>query len=170
MTDDAMGKAEFETRMWKALDEVRIGMLGAVGGTPRHMQPMSGFGEPATRTIWFFMQRDNDLIAQAAAAAAGGAAMFCLTSKDRNLWACLGGTLVVDRDQAVIDKYWGPVTAAWFPDGKDSPNLAVLRFDVSDAQVWVVEGGAMKFAYEIAKANLTKSEPDVGAKTELQLS
>ena len=168
MADNEMGKAEFETRLWAALDEVRIGMLGAVGATPRHMQPMSGFGEPSTRTIWFFMQRDNDLIAQAAEA--GGAAMFCLVSKDRNLWACIGGTLSQDRDPAMVDKYWGAVTAAWFPDGKDSPNLALMRLDMTDAQVWVVEGGGLKFAYEIAKANLTKTEPDVGAKTELQFT
>ena len=168
MADDEMGKAEFETRLWAALDDVKIGMLGVVGGPPRHMQPMSGFGEPAARTIWFFMQRDNDLIAQAAAD--GGSAMFCLTSKDRNLWACLGGALSEDRDPAVIDRYWGPVTAAWFPEGKDSPNLTLMRLDVSDAQVWIVDGGALKFAYEITKANLTKTEPDVGAKTELQFN
>ena len=101
MADGEMGKAEFETRMWTALEEVRIGMLGAVGAATRHMQPMSGFSEPATRTIWFFMQRDNDLIAQAAAA--GGAAMFNLVSKDRNLWACLGGALREDRDPVVIE-------------------------------------------------------------------
>ena len=151
-----LDRKDFEDRLWKTIDDVRIGMLGPVGGKPQHMQPMSAFAEPETRTVWFFLKRDNDLLKST------GPAMFCVVSKDREVYACLGGEISEQHDRARIDKYWGPVTAAWFPEGKDDPELTLLRLTVDDAQVWVAQKGPIKFAYEIAKANLTHKEPDVG--------
>ena len=73
------------------------------------------------------------------------------------------------RDREIIDRYWNPVLAAWYPDGKDDPHLTILRFDADDGRVWVNEGGFFKFAYEIAKANLTKTLPDSGGVRDVNL-
>ena len=36
----------------------------------------------------------------------------------------------------MIDKLWNKQVEAWFPGGKDDPNLALLRFDIDDAEFW----------------------------------
>ena len=59
--------------------------------------------------------------------------------------------------------------AAWYPEGKDDPRLTILRFDADDGRVWVNEGGFFKFAFEIAKANLTKTLPDSGGVADVNL-
>ena len=46
----------------------------------------------------------------------------------------------------------------------------MLCLDVSDAQVWISEGGPIKFAFEVAKANLTGTTPDVGGSRRLNLN
>jgi general stress protein 26 len=167
MSIDTHDKAEVEQRLWKEIAKGRYGMLGLTNVTPaQHFQPMTAFAEPESGQIWFFTRNDTDL---ARATLNGAAAMFVVQAKDQELQACIGGALRAVRDADRIDKYWGPMVAAWFPDGKDDPRLVMLRLDVADAQVWLSEQGPLKFAFEIAKANLTGKEPDVGSHASLDL-
>lgn len=158
---------DVEDRLWKEVEKTRIGMLGLTGGPSRHMQPMTAFvDEAAPGTIWFYVRKDADI---ARTAIGGHEAMFNLMTKDHDFVTCIGGTLTPEHDEARIAKFWNPVSAAWFPEGKDDPNLTLLRFDASDAEVWLSQGGPIRFAWEVAKANVTKTQPDVGERRSLDL-
>lgn len=61
------------------------------------------------------------------------------------------------------------MVAAWYPDGKDDPRLALLRFDVEDAELWVTDAGPIKVAFEVARANLGDRQPDLGDRAHLNL-
>ncbi|MFN3512558.1 MAG: pyridoxamine 5'-phosphate oxidase family protein [Phenylobacterium sp.] len=167
MATDTQNPAEMQERLWKEIAKGRYGMLGVVGGAPvQHFQPMTAFAEPETGDIWFFTRTDTDL---ARSVADGAEAMFVVQSKDQDLQACLSGRLEQNHDQARIEKYWGPVVAAWYPDGKDDPRLTMLRFAARDAQIWLSEAGPVRFAYEIARANATGREPDLGDRAHVDL-
>jgi len=45
----------------------------------------------------------------------------------------------------------------------------MLRFDASDAHVWLSETNPLAFGFQIAKANMTGREPDVGESRPLRL-
>lgn len=45
-------------------------------------------------------------------------------------------------DRAVIERLWNPVIARWYKDGKDDPDLVLLRFDTEKADVWEASTGA----------------------------
>ena len=159
-------RREIETKLWKTLEDERIGMLGLCGEDGGHFHPMTAFCEQELGTIWFFTRRDTELVRKLVQ---GGKAMFNLVAKDRDLWACIGGTITEQHDGERIEKYWNPIVAAWFPEGKDDPELTLLRLDADDAEVWISQKGPIRFAFEIAKANLTDSEPDVGQHARLNL-
>ena len=57
-------------------------------------------------------------------------------SKGHDLFACLSGSARIDNDRTMIDKLWSKQVEAWFPGGKDDPNLALLRFDIDSAELW----------------------------------
>jgi general stress protein 26 len=156
-----------ERRLWKEVEDTRFGMLG-LADARQHFQPMTAFAEPAEGAIWFFTRNDTDLATTVAQGE--DQAMFVIQSKDQDFQGCIGGTLTEARDQARIDRYWNPMVAAWYPDGKDDPNLTLLRFDVSDAEVWISKGGAIRLAWEVAKANLSGTTPDVGTQKHLNLN
>ena len=161
-----LDRKDIETKLWKTLEDERMGMLGLVGEGGGHFHPMTAFCEKDLATIWFFTRRDSELVRRLVQ---GGKAMFNLVAKDRGLWACMSGVVTEQHDAARIDKYWGPVVSAWFPEGKDDPELTLLRLDADDAEVWISEKGPIRFAFEIAKANLTDTEPNVGQHTRLNL-
>lgn len=156
-----------ERRLWKEIEQARFGMLG-LSDARQHFQPMTAFPEPEESAIWFFTRGDTDL----ATAVRNGddQAMFVVQSKDQDFQSCIGGVLTEARDQTRIDRYWNPMVAAWYPEGKDDANLILLRFDVGDAEVWISKGGAVRLAWEVAKANLTGSTPDVGTQKHLDLN
>jgi general stress protein 26 len=160
---DQLDQKQAEDRLWKEIDSHRQGMLGVVGGTPHHFQPMTQFAERETGTLWFFTRTDTDLVHQIDE----GKAMFVLQN-DR-FQACIGGRLSQSRDRERIDKFWGPVVAAWYPEGKDDPNLVLLRFDLEDAELWLTDAGPIRFAFEVARANTTGREPDLGDRAHLDL-
>ena len=125
------------------------------------------YGKPITGTIWFFTRDDTDFARDVAAGGQKG--MFCYQAKDQKVQACIHGALGIDQDRARIDKYWNPVVAAWYPDGKDDPHLTMVRFDADDGRVWVSDKGAIGFGYEVLKANMTKSIPDAGGVADVKL-
>lgn len=167
---DVHNPKDIESRLWKEIERSRNGMLGLVGVEHRqHFQPMTAFPEPENGQVWFFTRDDTDL-AKAVAASDAPHAMLIVSTKDQDLQACLGGTLALSLDRERIEKFWNPVVAAWYPDGKDDPQLTLLRMDLDSAAVWLHEAGPVRFAFEIARANMTGRQPDLGGRANIQFN
>ena len=158
MADKEYSPQELRDRLWKELDEARIVMLGLVGGEPHHMQPMAAFGDREQGSIWFYTKTTTDLVRDAGG---GHDAMVCMMSKDKEFQACIHGELTRSHDQGKIDAYWSSYVSAWYPNGKDDPELTLMRLDALDARVWVSQGG-LAYPLKIAAANLLHKTPDVG--------
>ena len=149
-------------QLFDILDDTHAVMTGL--DKPGHsMQPMAPQVDEDMRGIWFYSKRDSDLGGSVAKQPANRA-RICVISTDHDYHACISGTMSEETDRSLIDKFWSPAVAAWFEDGKDDANLILLRFDASEADIWASSGSAIRFAWEIAKANMTDEEPDVGEK------
>ena len=120
---------ELKRDLWKRMSQSPFLMVGfAEGG--EHSEPLTAQLDPdQVDTLWFFVGRDNRL-------AKGGAVMAQFVSKGHDYFACLAGQAVIDNDPTLIDKLWSKQVEAWFPGGKQDPNLALLRIDVSSAELW----------------------------------
>lgn len=163
MATDIHDLAAVQTRLWDEIEQHQIGMLGLVGAETRHFQPMTAFLDRAENQLWFFSYKDVDI----AEAAAGGAQAMFVFQHSRKLYACIGGELRAQFDRERMDRYWNAAVAAWYPEGKHDPRLTLLGLDARDAEVWTVEAGPARFAWEIAKANATRAQPDLGGHTQL---
>lgn len=157
-----LSNADVKDRLWKAIDHDHTGMLGLTQDA-HHFQPMTAFVERESDTLWFFTRTDTELAQSVAANGADAAFVFL----DRKLQACIDGRLTLSHDRERIDRFWNAGTAAWYPSGKDDPSLMLMRLDVREAAVWVREGGVLKYALEIAKANANHTTPDVGERRDL---
>lgn len=120
---------KLKQQLWKKLSDGPYLMVGLTA--PReHSEPLTAMlDKDQVDRIYFFIGSDNRL-------AKGGAAMAQFVSKGQDYFACLSGTVMVDNDRAMIDKLWSKPVESWFPGGKDDPNLALLRFDIDEAELW----------------------------------
>lgn len=121
--------AKLKEKLWKKLSEGPYLMMGLTG-TGEHSEPLTAMlDKDQVDRIYFFVGRDNRM-------AKGGPAMAQFVSKGQDYFACLSGTAMIDQDRAMIDKLWAKPVESWFPGGKDDPNLALLRFDIDEAELW----------------------------------
>lgn len=132
MADDR----EIEEKFWSMLNDSPFVMLGIEGARDGATQPMTAIFDDEDRdagVLWFFTANDHDLT-RAMGQSNRGLAAFA--AKGHGLFASLRGTLSIANDQAIIDRLWNPVVAQWY-QGKDDPKLALVRFEVDDAKIWL---------------------------------
>ena len=131
------GEQELKDKLWESLDDSPFMMLGLKG---------SGFTRPMTaqvddeKQIFFFASRTEELVKNLGSS---GEALATYASKGHDLFASIPGRLEQHTDSAKIDELWNPMVATWYGDGKDDPDLVLLRFDPDKADVWLSEGKTM---------------------------
>lgn len=163
MTDAGqVSQREALDQFWKHVKNRTTVMLGLAA--QNHAQPMTAFTEPDDGVIWFFTRDDTDLANDVGVGTEG---RLIFNSEDE-LFADVTGALTPAHDRERIDRYWNPVVAAWYPAGKDNPHLTLLRFEPQEGQVWVSKQGLLRFAFEITRANMTKTPPDLGGKADVR--
>ncbi|RAH99441.1 general stress protein [Acuticoccus sediminis] len=152
MTDAQTLKDKF----WETLDHSRFVMLGLNGVDETHSQPMTAqFDDDLPNRIYFYTNRQNRLVQSLSATHAG---VINFSAKGHDLFACIHGTLSIDNDPAVIDRFWSPAVGAWFDKGREDPDLTLLRFDLGPAQIW--KAGTGEFLHYMTAALLGRNVQD----------
>ncbi|WP_306120612.1 MULTISPECIES: pyridoxamine 5'-phosphate oxidase family protein [unclassified Roseitalea] len=162
MADIQKTRNDPKGQLWEAIEDSHAVMLGSPDHT-QHMQPMAPMVARDEEAIWFFTKTDTDLVE--AVGDSGGLVHLCVVGKDHDYHACLRGHLTRHMDQAHVDRFWSPMVEAWYEQGKDDPRMTMLRFVPADAEIWASTDSTLKFGWEIARANVSSHEPEVGYKT-----
>jgi general stress protein 26 len=71
---------------------------------------------------------------------------------DKNIYVSVSGTAILVNDRAKIEEYWNPIYTAWFPEGKDDPNLVLLKVTVEQAEYWNYSSGVLVQVFNLVKA------------------
>ena len=130
---------ELTQKFWHALQASSFVMLQR-DADPESAAPMTAsLDKHANHAIWFFTGRDNRF-------AAKGPATATFASKGHDLFARFAGVLVEETDRARLDKQWSNFVGAWFPGGKQDPNLLFLRMNLGTASIWSAEMGLLTTA------------------------
>ena len=156
MADDR----EIEEQFWGALEDSPFVMLGLDHARGSAMQPMTARFEDRDREsglVWFFTANDHDLVR---AMGQDNRAVASFAAKGHDVFASLRGRLLIDNDRATLDRLWNGIVAEWY-EGKDDPKLALLRFEIDDAKIWLSDiGGFLKPAIN----KLFGRKPEAGMK------
>ena len=135
---------EIEEQFWGALEDSPFLMLGLDQARGSAMQPMTARFEDQDRErgcVWFFTAKDHDLTR---ALGQDNRAIASFAGKGHDIFASLRGRLVMDNSRAQIDRLWNAIVAEWY-DGKADPKMALLRFELDDAKIWLSDlGGFLK--------------------------
>ena len=133
-------------KFWKDLDDSPFVMLGLKGVEDDRTRPMTAQvdvpedGDKDDGGQIYFFASKTDGVGEAIDSSSRAVATFA--AKDHGLFAHIHGTLVPSNDKAVIERLWNPFVASWYKDGKDDPDLRLLRFDTESADVWEATPGA----------------------------
>ena len=143
---EAAPEVELKRLFWRELSSSPFMMLGLQGVEDSRTRPMTaqidvpeGCDKDDGGQLYFFASRSEHLVT---GMGQRHDAVATYASKGHDLFAHVHGTLALDQDRAVIDRLWNPILASWYKDGKDDPDLALIRFDTDSATIWKAETGA----------------------------
>ena len=129
MPDGNSDTRQIKADLWKKMKDSPFLMVGPANGSA-HSEPLTAQLDPdQVDTLFFFIGKDNRI-------AGSDDVMLQFVSKGHDFFACLRGRARIDNDRSMIDKLWNKQVEAWFPGGRNDPNLALLRVDIDDAELW----------------------------------
>lgn len=155
----ATGKEiEHLAKLMKKIDIAMLATIGAGGhivSRPLSTQCASFDGE----RVWFMTERDTPKVGEIRR---HPKVNIAYASKDANTYLSLAGEARVVRDQALIDEFWNDAMKAFFPNGKDDPNLVLIEVEVDTIEYWDGPGSWIGKALTFAVARVTGNDDVMG--------
>jgi general stress protein 26 len=149
------------TKVRKLVDEIGIAMMTTVDEQGNLVsRPMAALQADEDGTIWFFTNRTSPKVDQIdnnehrvnlAFASVGDSDYVSISGKAQEL-----------DDRAKIDELWNPQAKAWFPKGKDDPELVLLKVHTDMAEYWSANDSKMVRFFQQAAAVVTGNPPKMG--------
>ena len=130
---------ELKEKFWKAFADSPFVFVSLQDTTDDAVVMTAQLDKDANSEIWFFCNKDSHL-------AAMGPATCTFTSKGHDFFARFDGVLTEETSRERLEKQWSNFVEAWFPGGKDDPNLLMLRMDLGDAELWNGDMGLLSTA------------------------
>ena len=155
-----MKKTDERSKLFELLRTFHTAMLVSSDDekSPPHARPMAIAQVEQNCDIWFLTDRASGKIREAKENPLQGL-VVCQSS---SAFVSVTGTLEVSRDRAKLDELWNDMYKTWFPQGKEDPNLVLLRLAPTAGEWWDERGvNKVKYLVESVKAFATGTRPDV---------
>lgn len=155
-----MSSPEHKQKIWKMIKDIKVGMLVTLDHDTPHARPMHLVQDEYDGTLWFYTRRSAEKVFETQEDHD-----VCLSFSDQEdgIYVSLSGKAKLTDNRELIEKYWNPFVAAWFPEGKDDPDVTLMEIKVQMGEHWKAKESKTFQLYEIAKANLKKdATPNLG--------
>jgi general stress protein 26 len=110
--------------------------------------------------LWFYTSTHTDLWENIAARPYVNVSYV---QPEASLYVSVSGTAERVVDRARIRELWNPMAAAWFAHGVDDPHLVLVRVAARTAEYWDANSSTMVGLFDLARAALAGSPPEVEA-------
>jgi len=127
-----------------------------------HSRPMAVNGEMEIEGdkvyIWFFTYASSDKVRDLASH--GQQCNLSFSNPSKSSFLSLSGSAQLIRDKSIIQKRWNPALKAWFPNGTDEPDIALLRVSCERAEFWDAPSSLVAHAVSFVKGQVTGQVAD----------
>jgi general stress protein 26 len=141
------------------LDGVHSAMLtsvstdGSLHSRPMALQPPADDGD-----LWFIA----DVRSDKAHEIARDQHVNLSFAKGDSRWVSVTGTAQIVHDAARLRDMWSPFAEAWFPNGRENPDIGLLRVAVNEVDFWESSSPKPVRLVKQAVAAATGHPPDLG--------
>lgn len=137
----------------KLIDAIPIAMLATVEADGAlACRPMAVLEMDASGALWFFTDLRSSKVEHLRVA------NLSFTDPAHGNYVSLSGRGEIDTDPAHIKRLWSAFAKPWFPDGPDSPNLALLKFIPDAADYWDAPNSKMVRSFGVI-ASIVAGKP-----------
>ena len=142
------------------LEGIHIAMIntvasdGSISARPMAVQDTTFDGK-----LWFLTRASSDKVDEIIQ---DQHVTLTLTDTSNAKYITLKGRASVNQDRAKINELWSSMYKAWFPNGQNDPEIAVLRVDVTEAEYWEASSSSIVRGVRYLAAAVTGGKTSVG--------
>ena len=123
-------------------------------------RPMSAIKVCDQGNIWFFSEKDSD---KNKAIASDKNVQLFFSHPAKGSYMVVNGEAKIILDKTKIEELWTPLAKIWFKEGKDDPNISIIKVTPTTAYYWDTDGNSMinfikMVASVVTGTNLVNSE------------
>ncbi|MGC2238386.1 MAG: pyridoxamine 5'-phosphate oxidase family protein [Pyrinomonadaceae bacterium] len=149
------------------IKDVQFAMLTTNDGGVLRSRPMQTQDFEFDGDLWFFTSSKTH---KAEEIERDSRVNVAYAAPDDNTYVSVSGMASIIKDRAKIDEYWNEALKAWFPEGKDAPDLVLLKVAVEQAEYWDAPSSTIAQTIGFLKALATGEKADVGENEKINLS
>lgn len=158
---ESSAKEDNIKRLGELIRGIRVAMMTTVDRSGALLsRPMATQEKDFDGRLWFFT-RDHS--GKVASIENDQHVNLAYVSEDDNRFISVSGRAEIVHDKEKMKELWNPMLKAWFPNGVDDPEIALISVDVESAGYWDAPSGAFVMLAGFAKATLT-GKPYDGSK------
>ena len=144
-------------KIWDLIRNEHTAVLVTVGTDGSlDSRPMGCVQKEFDGTLWFLTFKESPKILEIAENQ--HALVSYARPSDYEFISISGRARIVD-DRAQVHALWSEGFRVWFPDGPESPNIALLALDVEVAKAWTKPASALTYALYYLRARITGKSP-----------
>ena len=103
-------------------------------------RPMNAIKVCDQGNIWFFSEKLSD---KNKAITADKEVQLFFSHPGKNSYLVVNGEATIILDKTTIEELWTPEAKIWFKEGKDDPNISIIKVKPTSAYYWDTDGNRM---------------------------
>jgi general stress protein 26 len=148
------------------VEDIRFCMYTTFENGKIESRPMTTLDVDEEGNVWFFTSRHTEIANETGN---GEEVTLIYSHPGDNTYLSVSGYATIADDEAKKEELWSPLSKAWFPEGKDDPNLVVLKVTTDEAAYWDSPSSKMVVFLSMVKAAVTGQPTDPGDHGKLNL-
>lgn len=156
MASASLTEQEARTKVLDLIHDTKIAMLASLGPDGGwHSRPMATAKETTDGDLWFLADAHSEKVADLRI---DNEVLLTYANESNNSYVAITGTASIVQDPAKVEELWSTGAKAWFPNGPQDPNIALIRVEIASAEYWDVPSATMVALIGFAKS-ITKGGP-----------
>lgn len=133
-----------------------------------HSRPMSSNGDiDSNGDLWFFTAASSHKVSEIEKLPKVNVSF---ADPENQHYVSITGRAQLVRDRNKIEELWRPEFKMWFPEGKDDPEIALLRISLEKAEYWDSPSSTIGYALSFVSSVVTGKEADYGENKKLDFN
>jgi general stress protein 26 len=143
-------------KLWDKIKDIKVTMLTTLDEENcLRSRPMYTQQTEFTGDIWFFTREHSAKIHDLKK---DKHVNLSYADIDSSTFVSVTGYADIVYDKQKIDELWDPLLKVWFPQGKEDPELCLIRVKVDQAEYWDTKSRTMIYLIGKAMSALTGEE------------
>jgi general stress protein 26 len=129
-------------------------------------RPMSAQEVDDEGNIWFFSGIDSEKNREIQE---DNLVQLVFSHPSKSSYLIVSGMAEITTDRKKIEELWSPLIKTWFKEGKDDPNLSLIKVNTQSAYYWDTDGNKMINFFKMLASVATGSDLVTGVQGSIKV-